>query len=103
LEINIGNYTFGRQIGSYPILVCIPYKLDVNKFVNVKIIDHSYRSVTAIEYPLKINVAPFSAIKNIPEIGEKLAVKIVRNRPIKSVEELTDLIKKDISGYISLD
>ncbi len=103
LEINIGNNTFGRQIGSYPILVCIPYKLDINKFVNVKIIDHSYRSVTAIEYPLKINNAPFSAIKNIPGIGEKLAVKIIRNRPINNVEELINLIGKDISEFISFN
>ena len=95
LEINIGNYTFGRQIGSYPILVCLPYKTSINRFVNVKIKEHFYRSVTALEYPMDINKASFLELKGLPGIGEKKAAKIIRDRPIKSKEELIKIIGED--------
>ncbi len=82
LEVRKGNYTYGRQIGSYPLIVVIPYSKDTGDFVNVKIIDHGERSVTALEYPLDVNSAGFSVLKAIPGIGEKKAAKIVRERPL---------------------
>ena len=51
LEIRNGHVTYGRQIGTYPILVGLPYDLDVNRFVDVKITSHGQRSVTAVRVP----------------------------------------------------
>ncbi len=91
LEIHKGNYTFGRQMGSYPILVCLPYKSQLNRFVDVKITGHSFKSVTASEYPLNVNTASFTALKTLPYIGEKMAAKIIRHRPFKNTQDVINL------------
>jgi radical SAM superfamily enzyme with C-terminal helix-hairpin-helix motif len=45
-EIHDGNTTFARQIGSYPLVVGIKEKLELNKVIDVKVTDHMLRSVT---------------------------------------------------------
>jgi radical SAM superfamily enzyme with C-terminal helix-hairpin-helix motif len=45
-EIHDGNTTFGRHIGTYPLIVGIKEKLPLKEFVDVKITDHMLRSVT---------------------------------------------------------
>ena len=44
-EIYDGKTTFGRQIGTYPLIVGIKGRLPLKKFVDVKITDHMLRSV----------------------------------------------------------
>ena len=44
-EIYDGNTTFARQIGTYPLIVGIKGRLELNKFYNVKVIGHMLRSV----------------------------------------------------------
>lgn len=102
LEINVGNSTYGRQIGSYPILIYLPYKTSINKFVDVRIYDHGYRSVSAIEYPLNINKTGFTMLKNIPFIGKKIAAKLVRNKSIKSKDELKKIIGENMTNWFSI-
>ncbi len=84
LEIHGGHVTYGRQIGTYPILVGLPYDATLNRFVDVRVLSHGQRSVTAIEYPLDVNHAPFAAISALPGIGVKRAARIVRGRPFDS-------------------
>jgi len=88
MELHDGNNTFGRQIGSYPILVGIPYNLELNKAYDVKITDWGYRSLTGITYPFDINKMPASAIEALPGIGKKRAANIVMNRPFTDFEDL---------------
>jgi len=83
-----GKLTFGRQLGSYPLLIGIPGVFDLRRFFNVKIVDYGYRSVTAVPYPLNINNAPRETIETIPGIGKKRAIRILANRPFKSKDEL---------------
>ena len=83
----IGNTTFGRQIGSYPLLVGIPYKIPENIFINVCITDWGMRSVTGIEYPFNINKASLKAVESLPCVGKNRAMRIVRARPFKSENE----------------
>src|SRR2546422_967564 len=84
LEIQDGHVTYGRQIGTYPILVGLPYDMALNRFVDVRVTSHGQRSLTAIEYPLDVNRAPLAAICALPGIGEKRAARIVRARPFDS-------------------
>ena len=84
LEIHDGHVTYGRQIGTYPILVGVPYDTTLNRFVDVRVTSHGQRSLTAIEYPLDVNRAPLAAITALPGIGEKRAARIVRARPFDS-------------------
>jgi radical SAM superfamily enzyme with C-terminal helix-hairpin-helix motif len=94
MELHDGNVTFGRQVGSYPILIGIPYQLELEKNYDVIITDWGFRSITGLSYPFNINTMPMSAIESLPGIGKKRAANIVRGRPFKDFEEL-DLIFED--------
>src|SRR3989441_978999 len=85
LELHEGHVTYGRQIGTYPILVGLPYDASANQFVDVRVVSHGQRSLTAIEYPLDVNRAPMAAISALPGIGAKRAARIIRARPFDSL------------------
>ncbi len=87
LEIRHGHVTYGRQIGTYPILVGLPYDLDVTRFVDVKITSHGERSVTGVEFPLDVNRASLRALEALPGVGAKRAARIVRRRPFATLVE----------------
>jgi radical SAM superfamily enzyme with C-terminal helix-hairpin-helix motif len=91
-EKYVGKLTFGRQVGSYPILVGIPGIQPINEFIDVKIIDYGYRSITGIPFPLDINQASRESIESIPGIGKKRAIRILANRPFKNKQDLTQAL-----------
>ena len=91
-EIHDGNTTFGRQPGSYPILVGIPYKVPLDTGYDVIVTDWGYRSVTGLTYPFDINNLPMSALSALPGIGKKRAVTLVRERPFKDYDDLSRAI-----------
>lgn len=91
-ELADGGVTFGRQIGTYPLLVGIPYPVDIGKSMDVIITEWGFRSVTGIEYPFMINKASLSAISSLPGIGRKRAANIVRCRPYSGMETLSRVI-----------
>lgn len=106
-EIYKGKTTFGRQIGTYPLLVGIPGILPLNIFLSVKIVDYGYRSVTAIPYPININKASPVTLVAIPGIGKKRVNRLLLNRPFKNkkdiIQSLDDPeIGKKILNYINL-
>ena len=87
-EISEGHLTLGRQVGTYGLLVGIPYDVPLNGFVDVKVTSHGQRSLTAVQYPFDVNRAPMRAIASLPGIGAKRAARIVRARPFTSFSEL---------------
>ncbi|MDR0888183.1 MAG: radical SAM protein [Candidatus Methanoplasma sp.] len=93
MELLDGNTTFGRQIGSYPILVGVPYKLEIEKTYDVFITDWGFRSITGLSYPFNINTMPMSSIEALPGIGKKRAAKVVLGRPYKDFEEFSKAIE----------
>ncbi len=101
LELNRGNYTFGRQIGSYPLIAVLPYKKKIGDFINVKVVGYGRRSITAVEYPMNINKASLSSLMAIPGIGKKKAVEIIKRRPFKDLNEVRKIDEK-IIDYITL-
>ncbi|MDF2956975.1 MAG: Radical SAM superfamily enzyme with C-terminal helix-hairpin-helix motif [Candidatus Alkanophagales archaeon MCA70_species_1] len=86
-ELHEGKTTFGRQLGSYPILVGIPGVYKLRRFFDVKVVDHGFRSVTAVPYPLDVNTAPKETLMALPGIGERRAAAIERKRPFKSIDD----------------
>jgi len=44
-EIYDGKTTFARQLGTYPLIIGVKQRLELNKFFNIKIVDHMLRSV----------------------------------------------------------
>lgn len=45
-EIYDGKTTFGRQIGTYPLIIGIKGRLPLKKFVDIRVTDHMLRSIT---------------------------------------------------------
>lgn len=88
MELNDGNTTFGRQIGSYPLLVGVPYRLDTEEFHDVFVTGWGFRSITGVTYPFDINSMPMSALEALPGIGRKRATKLVLERPFSDLEDL---------------
>ncbi|MCG7852573.1 MAG: radical SAM protein, partial [Methanosarcinaceae archaeon] len=98
------NITFGRQFGSYPILVGIPEKLPTGRFMDVTVTGHGHRSITGIPYPLEINNTSFSLIKELPGVGKKRAAEILRGIPYEDREDLITRVEngKELIQYIKI-
>jgi len=107
-ELNMGNITFGRQVGSYPLLIGIPGKLPLNMKMNVKVIDYGFRSITALPFPIDINKSNSTTIKSIPNIGRKRATRILLKRPFASKKEFINAlddseIAEKVLEYITIN
>ena len=76
-----GGLSFGRQPGSYPILVGIPLPLAEQTVMDAVVVDWGMRSVTALPVPIAINILPASAIKWLPGIGKKKVAAVIAKRP----------------------
>lgn len=87
-ELREGGRTFGRQTGSYPILVGLPYPFDVGKRIDVSVTGRGPRSVGGLVHPTDANKATLSMLGAVPGIGKKRAMTIVRKRPFKDEAEL---------------
>ncbi len=83
-----GEISFGRQMGSYPILVGIPLHLQSRTVLDGIVVDHGMRSLTALPYPIPINILPHKALSWIPGVSKKTAVSILAKRPFKTEEEI---------------
>ncbi len=96
--------TFGRQLGTYPLLVGIPAQVELNRFYDVMVTDHGYRSITGIPVPVDINRAPLKIIEQIPGVGRKQAGKILMGRPYKDKEDaaIRAGIRRDLLDHIGL-
>lgn len=94
IEIS-GDVSFGRQMGTYPILIGIPEKLDVGEIVNAVCVSYGARSVTAMRSPIKINELSTSALKWIPGISKKLVPKFIAKGPYASAESLKKVVESD--------
>ncbi len=82
--------TFGRQLGSYPLLVGIPLKLELNKSIDILVTDHGHRSITGIPAPVDINRLPVKIIQTLPGIGKQQVDEIIHGRPFANKEELVN-------------
>jgi radical SAM superfamily enzyme with C-terminal helix-hairpin-helix motif len=88
LEYHQDGKTFGRQLGTYPLLVGLPGERELGSVVDVAITDHGYRSVTGVPYPLDVNGASMAELTAIPGVGKQTAGNIVVGRPYGSPAEV---------------
>ncbi len=94
LEKNEPGITYGRQIATYALLVGIPYEIPINRFVDVMVTDHGYRSLTGIPVPFHVPSANMKALEAIPGIGRKRALDIKVKQP-KSLAEFSAIVQDD--------
>jgi radical SAM superfamily enzyme with C-terminal helix-hairpin-helix motif len=98
LEYHQDGKTFGRQLGTYPLLVAVPGERPLGEVIDVAITDHGYRSVTGVPYPLDVNSASMDELTAIPGVGRQRAGDIVVDRPyerVPSVEQLSEFATVD--------
>ena len=91
-ELREGGRTFGRQAGTYPILVGLPYPYDTGRWVNVSVTGRSPRSVIGIVHPTPVNSSTLSMLEAVPGIGRRRAMAIIRRRPIDTTLELREML-----------
>ncbi len=92
LEKHDGKNTFGRQVGTYPVLVGFSYSLPLGCFIDAAVISHSARSVTAVESPFPVNTCSLRALSSLPGIGKKRAGRIAVARPITGKVHLASVL-----------
>ncbi len=97
IEIS-GDLSFGRQPGSYPILVGIPVQIPVRTVVDAVVVDWGMRSVTALSLPLNVNTLSASALRWMPGVGKKRVAAVMAKRPFADVAAF-----KKIAGSSPLD
>jgi radical SAM superfamily enzyme with C-terminal helix-hairpin-helix motif len=88
LEYHEDGKTFGRQLGTYPLLVGIPGERELGGTIDVAVTDHGYRSVTGVPHPLDVNSASMDELAAVPGVGRSTAGDIVVDRPYDSVAEV---------------
>jgi len=98
-----GKLVFGRQIGSYPLLIGIPGLQELNKFNDVKIVDYGFRSITGVPYPLNINNASRETIEALPGLGKKRTIRILAKRPFKNKQDFLNVLDEPEIGEQILD
>jgi radical SAM superfamily enzyme with C-terminal helix-hairpin-helix motif len=84
-EYHEGGKTFGRQLGTYSLLVAVPGERELGETVDVAVVDWGYRSVTGVPYPLDLNAASMDELRAIPGVGSDRAADLVVGRPHETV------------------
>ena len=92
LESLEGTISFGRQLGSYPVLVGVPYPLEPRRFYDIKVSSHGFRSVTGVAHPFHLNRVSFSQLEALPWIGKKRAARVFMGRPVRSGEQFRNIL-----------
>jgi radical SAM superfamily enzyme with C-terminal helix-hairpin-helix motif len=100
LEYHQDGKTFGRQLGTYPLLVGVPGERELGRTLDVAIVGHGYRSVTGVPHPLDVNSASMDELSAIPGIGQSSAGDIVVNRPYESADEVD--LDADIADFTTV-
>ncbi|MBV0901455.1 radical SAM protein [Haloarcula salina] len=98
LEYHQDGKTFGRQLGTYPLLVGIPGERELGRTIDVAVTDHGYRSVTGVPYPLDLNSASMAELATIPGVGKSRAGDILVGRPYQTAGEVDDDLAKFVTA-----
>jgi radical SAM superfamily enzyme with C-terminal helix-hairpin-helix motif len=99
LEYHQDGKTFGRQLGTYPLLVAIPGERELGRTLDVAVTDHGYRSVSGVPAPLDLNAASMDELAALPGLGKQRAGTLVVNRPYGSTAEASDALGIDLPGF----
>ncbi|EMA44938.1 radical SAM protein [Halococcus saccharolyticus] len=99
LEYHQDGRTFGRQLGTYPLLVAVPGERELGRTIDVAITDHGYRSVSGVPTPLDLNRASMDELAALPGLGDQRAGSLVVNRPYDSTDEAAATLGIDLPGF----
>ncbi len=100
-EYHQDDRTFGRQLGTYALLVGIPGERPIGEVVDVVVTDHGFRSVSGVPYPVDVNTASMTDLEAIPGIGRRRAVTLIANRPYARLDELP--VELDLDAFMTVE
>jgi Uncharacterized Fe-S oxidoreductase len=89
--------TFCRQFGTYPLLIAVPSQLELNEFYDILVTGHGFRSITGVPFPVNINSAALSVLKELPGLNKSMAEELILKRPYS---DEADLLKKSAYGML---
>jgi radical SAM superfamily enzyme with C-terminal helix-hairpin-helix motif len=102
-EAHFYNGTYARQVGSYPLLVYIPARLELGRYIDVVVVDHGSRSVLALPYPLDINKSEKRLLRHLPGLTKEKLNAVLRGRPFASLEEVRKKVGEgEYLNYVSV-
>ncbi|ADN50370.1 radical SAM protein [Vulcanisaeta distributa] len=103
-EVHYGDGTYARQVGSYPLLIYIPAKIELGRWIDVVVSEHGFRSVIGVPYPVNVNEAPKRLLKYVPSMSRDVLNRIIAARPIRSYEQLKSIIggNQELIKYLAL-
>jgi radical SAM superfamily enzyme with C-terminal helix-hairpin-helix motif len=96
-----GSLNYCRQLGTYPILTAV-IDQDDSFFEKAKVIDHGYRSITALKWPQKFSELGQKELEALPGIGSKRAARIILENP-ETLEELKKLLGENFDYSLIKD
>ncbi|HPG32198.1 MAG TPA: helix-hairpin-helix domain-containing protein, partial [bacterium] len=89
--------SFARQFGAYPIIVGTAENLEFEKFFDMIIVNHGYRSVTGLLYPVNINTIKYESLKTISGVNKDIANRIIYKRPFSDINDFFKNIPEHIT------
>jgi radical SAM superfamily enzyme with C-terminal helix-hairpin-helix motif len=92
--------TFARQVGSYPVTVEIPCRIDPPKVLDVAVYGYSARSVRGLPIPLDANSAPVTLIAKL--LGRSTALKLAAGRPYRSRRQLISMFGRQLLRLVDI-
>ena len=103
-EAHYGNGTYARQVGSYPLLIYIPARLELSKWIDIVVSEHGFRSVIGVPYPVSVNEAPKRLLKYVPSMNRDVLNRIIASRPIRTYEQLRNIVggNQELIKYLAL-
>lgn len=90
-----GPVSFGRQMGTYPILCGVPLQLPVGTVLDAAVVSYGQRSVTALPVPIEINRLSPAALKWLPGISKKSAATVAARRPYADAAAFLSVVSAD--------
>ena len=88
-----GNLVFGRQLGTYPVLVGTYSKFEEKS--DFVVVDHGPRSLTGILHPVDVNELSYEELRSIHGMGKKRAQEVIMERPFDGIEDMRRRLSKE--------
>ncbi len=88
-----GKLLFGRQLGTYPVLVGSYSNFE--KKSDLIVVNHGPRSLTGILYPVDVNKLSYDELRSIDGMGKKRAKEVIMKRPFSGIDDMRNRLSKE--------
>lgn len=99
IEQHRGDWSLGRNIGSYPIVINFPFLSELYEKHSAVIIGYRERSLVALRHPIRLSKLSYQEIKQIPGLSKTAGELFSKQNKAKS-DLKSSPIFSDIEKYI---